>query len=275
MNRSDRVHEPGPGRPRDRRDARDGGRDDECDDADRRDGLAGLVHQCLLGRVVDVRRRAGGAALRPARGRWSGRSRVRRTRSSAAAAGESLVTRWGRPGRIRIPLSGSSVSSTSPTAMVPRPSNTTSACSAPGWTCQASVAPGIHLHLGHRERHGPEVAGLDEEPAPDAGPIGDAGLRPASHGLVVLVPAAEHLAEVPRRAVERHRREQRERVGRALVAHPVELRRRLVQHVARAHGRAAGACPRRARTRARRPRGRRSSRRRGGAARSRPRGRCG
>src|SRR5829696_1435667 len=52
------------------------------------------------------------------------------------------MTRCGRPGRTRMPLSGSSVSSTSPTWIVPRPSNTTIACSAPGCRCHASDAPG-------------------------------------------------------------------------------------------------------------------------------------
>ena len=223
---------------------------------------------------ASLRRPAGGSVRRRARGRSSGPCRARRTPSSAAGAARRCGPGGGRPGRTRIPLSGSRTSVTSPTWIEPRPSNTTIACSEPGWRCHASSAPGHHLDLRDRERHRPEVAGLDEERPPDAVVLGDAARSsPVGRAPRPRASAAARRGRPARIGVDG--REQRQRVQRPLVADPVELGRRLVEHVAGPDQRPPDHAPRRARTPARRPRGTARSRRHGGGGRSPPPARSG
>ena len=140
----------------------------------------------------------------PAR-RLGGRAVDRRVR---AGRGAHVVAQGSRgrfldpvrpPGATRMPLSGSSVSSTSPTWIEPRPSNTTIACSAPRVAVpRVATRPARARPRVDRERRRPEVAGLDEQPAPDPVALDDLRVGAPPDRLAVIVPAPEQLAQPPR-----------------------------------------------------------------------------
>ena len=137
---------------------------------------------------------------------------------------------WGRPISTRIPLSGSSVSSTDADADRAPPLEDDDDVLRALVAMPARPAARVDLDLAEREGVGPEVAGLDEDPHPGAGSLDHARPLAPPHRLALGVPGPQDVARPFRWNLDG--RQQGQRIDRGLVAHDVVLGRSLVQDVA-------------------------------------------